>query len=177
MKYALEKIGLGGGTKLLEERVAETHIRRAGLDDVETMVQFRYRMFEDMGVSKSEEEIARFMEANRRYFSTAIPAETFLGWVAVSEETGESVATGGMSFFQRAPNFTSLDGREGYLLNMYTLPEWRQQGIAKGIVSAILEHARSIGIAVVRLHASSKGRPVYEKLGFIDAMSEMTLKF
>ena len=155
----------------------EYSIRRAGLGDLETLVQFRYEMFSDMGISKSGEEIERFMEANRNYFQISLLDETFFGWVAVVEDESEIVATGGMSFFYRAPNFGSLDGRDGYLLNMYTKPEWRGKGVATEIVKCILEHAQSIQLKVVRLHASNAGRPVYEKLGFIRQESEMVLRF
>ena len=130
-----------------------------------------------MGVSKSEEEIERFMVANRNYFKISLLDESFLGWVAVMENERDIVATGGMSFFHRAPNFGSLDGRDGYLLNMYTKPEWRGKGVATEIVKCVLEYARSIQLKAVRLHASNAGRPVYEKLGFIRQESEMVLRF
>ena len=58
---------------------------------------------------------------------------------------------------------------------MYTEPEHRRRGLARMIMMALLELCRESGWAVVHLHASSDGRPLYESLGF-QAANEMILK-
>ena len=62
------------------------------------------------------------------------------------------------------------------ILNVYTEPEFRKQGIARQIMSTILTWTREHGLRSVNLHASAEGRPLYEKLGF-EATNEMRLRF
>jgi GNAT superfamily N-acetyltransferase len=59
---------------------------------------------------------------------------------------------------------------------MYTEPEFRKRGIARQIMLAILAWLKEQGLRSVNLHASSEGRPLYEKLGF-ENTNEMRLKF
>jgi predicted acetyltransferase len=45
-------------------------------------------------------------------------------------------------------------------------PEYRGRGIAKALTLECMAEAKRRGIGVVALHASNKGRPVYERLGY-----------
>lgn len=55
-------------------------------------------------------------------------------------------------------------------MNVYTVPEWRDHGIASAIMQAILEYLHEIGVPVASLHATDAGRPIYERLGFAPPM-------
>lgn len=65
--------------------------------------------------------------------------------------------------------------RRGYLLNVYTEPDFRQRGLARVLVEAALHWCRASKIDFVTLHASEEGRSLYEKLGF-KAGNEMRIK-
>jgi GNAT superfamily N-acetyltransferase len=77
------------------------------------------------------------------------------------------VAAGTLALFVRPPYPGNLAGVEGYLLNMYTLPEWRQQGLATALLDAITAYAKARELGKVWLHASDEGRPLYERIGFV----------
>jgi GNAT superfamily N-acetyltransferase len=62
------------------------------------------------------------------------------------------------------------------ILNVYTEPEFRKQGIARQIMLTILAWVKKQGLRSVNLHASKQGRHLYEKLGF-EATNEMRLRF
>ena len=49
---------------------------------------------------------------------------------------------------------------------MYTDPEFRRQGIARRLMQTMIDWCRKEGFVRVDLHASDKGRPLYESLGF-----------
>jgi GNAT superfamily N-acetyltransferase len=51
-------------------------------------------------------------------------------------------------------------------MNIYVEPDQRRSGIASLLMNTVLDFARSKGAASVTLHASQKGRPLYEKMGF-----------
>jgi GNAT superfamily N-acetyltransferase len=67
------------------------------------------------------------------------------------------------------------NGREAYIMNMYTRPQWRGQGIATAIFRRLLEIARQKDCTRVALHALPPGRPIYEKEGFVVGDKEMRL--
>ena len=62
------------------------------------------------------------------------------------------------------------------ILNVYTEPEFRRQGVARRIMETILHWIRARGLRSAHLHASDEGRVLYEKLGFV-ATNEMRLRF
>jgi len=72
------------------------------------------------------------------------------------------------------PSPRNVDGREGYILNIYTVPSWRRRGVARAIMCAILDYVRERSIAVATLHATPDGRPLYEAFGF-QSTNEMRL--
>jgi GNAT superfamily N-acetyltransferase len=64
--------------------------------------------------------------------------------------------------------------RRGNILNVYTHPDYRQQGMARALMETALGWCRANRIGCVILHASADGRPLYEALGF-QATNEMRL--
>jgi ribosomal protein S18 acetylase RimI-like enzyme len=79
------------------------------------------------------------------------------------------VAGGGVgSIWQGPPGPGNPDGRRGYIYSMATNPEWRGRGIARGVVTALLDWFVAEGITAVDLHATAEGEPVYRALGFTD---------
>ena len=61
------------------------------------------------------------------------------------------------------------------MANMYTLPEFRKRGIASKILDYLVKEAFQREIEYISLEATSSGRTVYEKYGFISLTSEMQL--
>ncbi len=53
-----------------------------------------------------------------------------------------------------------------FILNVFTEPEFRRRGIARAVVSAMVDWCRAQGFHSVRLAASEAGRPLYQSLGF-----------
>lgn len=80
---------------------------------------------------------------------------------------GEVVASATLALFVRPPYPGNLTGREGYLLNMYTLPAHRRQGLAGALLDQMADYARGQQLGRVWLHASEEGRPLYERMGFV----------
>jgi GNAT superfamily N-acetyltransferase len=64
------------------------------------------------------------------------------------------------------------EGRQGTTVNVFTELQWRRRGIAGLLVQEIIVWSKSQQIDRLILHASDKGRSIYERLGFI-ASNEM----
>ena len=61
------------------------------------------------------------------------------------------------------------EGRQGTIINVFTEPEWRRRGIGSLLMKEITAWARSEDLERILLHASEEGRPVYQKLGFVES--------
>lgn len=85
----------------------------------------------------------------------------------MAEVDGEVVASATTALFVRPPYPGNLAGREGYLLNMYTLPAHRRQGLAGALLDQMADYAVAQQLGRVWLHASDEGRPLYERIGFV----------
>ena len=133
-------------------------VRRATVADIDRLVDLRVAFLRDAGRAGDETSLR---DAVREYLERAIPAGDVIVWVV--EDSGEIVATGAMTIYERM----SWDGvsREGYVLSMYTVPECRRAGIGSAIVDAMLEHARSEGLRLC-LIALDEARGIYERAGF-----------
>ncbi|MGG0288901.1 GNAT family N-acetyltransferase [Peribacillus butanolivorans] len=64
---------------------------------------------------------------------------------------------------------------EAYILNMYTIPEYRGKGLAKRMLKKCIDESRNSGVKRVWLHASKDGKHLYKKMGFTTKDSEMEL--
>jgi GNAT superfamily N-acetyltransferase len=147
-------------------------IRSATEADIPALVSLRRALFKSMGYQ--EPALTRVAQASSRYFATAIPQGEFRAWVA--EADSETVASGGLVIHAIPPTTYNLAGREGYIMNMYTRPEWRRQGIGAAILQAMLDYLREHDISLVSLHATPDGRRLYAQYGF-EPTNEMRLHF
>ena len=87
-----------------------------------------------------------------------------MSWVA--DVNGHAVASGGLVIRTAPPTIHNPRGMEGYVMSVFTAPEWRKQGMSRGIMNAIIDYLREKGISGVTLRATAQGRPLYLSLGF-----------
>ena len=73
------------------------------------------------------------------------------------------------------PTFSHPTGKRAHLMNVYTVKEWQRRGIARKMVSMLIEQAWERGATEISLDATKEGRPLYEKLGFTDSTEGMVL--
>jgi ribosomal protein S18 acetylase RimI-like enzyme len=144
--------------------------RRATVDDAELITQHRKAMFADMrdAPEPTLNEMGRHFEP---WVRRMIAEDKYVGWITSDED--RAIASAGLLILDWAPHFLDPAGEQrGYILNVFVEPEYRRQGLALMLTKECMDEARRRGIGVVALHASKKGRAVYEKLGFT-ASNEM----
>lgn len=61
-------------------------------------------------------------------------------------------------------------------MNMYTVLEYRRQGIAIYTLNLLVNDTRKQGVLQIALEATNMGRPLYERCGFVKIEDEMKLK-
>lgn len=147
-------------------------LRPASAADIPLLVELRLAQMQSMDRHDAA-QLADLSAASEAYFRAHLPDGSFRAWLV--EVEGLAAACGGLVIRQAPPTYHNLTGREGYIMGMYTRPEYRRRGLATAIMQTILDALRKEGIQRVTLRASYEGRPVYEKLGF-EPTSEMRLK-
>jgi GNAT superfamily N-acetyltransferase len=139
-------------------------VRLATVEDIPIILAQRRAMFQDMGtldLAALEAMEVRF----RPWVQQKMEQGEFFTWLA-EDDRGRVVAGAGLWVQEWAPTPHYLEGRRGYVLNVYTHPDYRRRGLARRLMLVIEAWCREHGIPVLTLHASPDGRPLYESLGF-----------
>ena len=139
-------------------------IRPATLEDAATIAAQRRAMFRDMGY-RDDRALDSMTEAFLPWVRRKMTAGEYLGWFAVSENA--SIAAGaGLWLMDWPPHMSGPGSRRGNILNVYTHPGFRRQGLARRLTQTAIECCRAQGTHTVILHASDEGRELYRGLGF-----------
>lgn len=154
-------------------------VRRASVADAPAIARHRAEMFRDMG-TLPDPLYENLVAATVQYLEELLPTEEYVGWVATPGEQPQVIAGGAGILNRRVPphpyrgsdDVTIAAGRQGIVLNVFTERPWRRRGVARLLMSELLDWAARRGLETVVLHASDEGRPLYELLGFI-ATNEM----
>ena len=146
-------------------------IRRATAQDAGIVAWHRARMFQDMGdVSDDAFEILRAKARAR--LKEWLDSGDYVGWLATPADQPEMVVGGAgvqlQPILPRPVNASTVgEGRQGTVVNVFTEPQWRRHGIAGLLMKEIITWSKDEHLDRLLLHASDKGRSVYERLGFI----------
>jgi GNAT superfamily N-acetyltransferase len=139
-------------------------VRPGSLKDAETIATHRRAMFHEMG-HRDEEALDVMTAAFLPWLRQRMTCAEYLAWVAVSPD--DSVVAGlGLWLMDWPPHMIGPGARRGNILNVYTEPPFRRQGIARRLMAVALDWCRVNGIRAVILHASADGLKLYEELGF-----------
>lgn len=112
--------------------------------------------------------------ALRDYYSRHMKDGTFVSWIALDGE--RIVGTSGMSFVEKPPYYGCPSGKLGLLSSMYTEKEYRRQGIARELLSRVVEEARNYGCGTIQITASDLGVLLYADFGFVRNENFMQFK-
>jgi GNAT superfamily N-acetyltransferase len=139
-------------------------VRRARVDDVPVIMHQRRAMFEAMHMG-TPEQLDRMDREIGQWLAPRLASEEYLGWFVVDAE-GSPQAGAGLWVIPWPPGPLDANQRRGYVLNVYTEPASRRYGLARLLLTTILDWCQAEGLITVSLHASIAGRPLYESLGF-----------
>ena len=128
-------------------------------------------MFKASG--RSDELLAPMFQPFADWLEPLLRAGTYFGWMTSSE--GVEIGGLGMMVIDWPPHpLHPLQASRGYILNVFVEPDHRGRGIAKALMDLAMSEARQRGLQHMILHATTMGRPMYEKLGWA-ATSEMSI--
>jgi GNAT superfamily N-acetyltransferase len=149
----------------------EIIIRLASLDDMPYIIRHRREMFAEMGLGTAQSR-AQMDSHFDTWLRPRLETGDYIGWMACDAD--EVIAGAGLWLIDWLPPPDGFGGRLPYVCNVYTEQGYRRQGLARKLMTVVLEYCKENGYPRVRLHASEFGRPLYQELGF-DQTNEMQL--
>jgi GNAT superfamily N-acetyltransferase len=147
-------------------------IREARPQELAIVIRHRRRMYEDMGHTDPV-QLADMERASTQFFGHHFAAGTYRGWFA--EIDGLVVAGGGVLILPFQPQMYNTRPERPWIVNMFTEPEHRRQGLARLLLEEMVAWCRRESFSLVWLHASDEGRSVYTTMGF-QPSNEMRLR-
>lgn len=147
--------------------------KKATLTDLEILTETRIEVLRAANRLSDDVDMSEVKKQTFEYYQNALRTNTHLAYLIFDEEV--FVGTGGISYFQVMPTYHNPTGKKAYIMNMYTNPDYRRQGIAFKTLDLLITDAREKGITSISLEATDMGRPLYEKYGFRKMNDEMEL--
>lgn len=135
--------------------------KRLTENDLPDFIELRITQLREEGATEDIDLIPSLNDYYKRHLADG----TFVSWLAV--DGGRIVGTSGMSFVEKPPYFGCPSGRIGLLSSMFTQKEYRRKGIAKELLSRVVEEARKYGCGAVHITASDMGVYLNEDFGFV----------
>lgn len=138
--------------------------------DLDTFIEMRINQLREEGAKEDMD----LKPALQDYYNRHLADGTFVSWLAVDGE--KIVGISGMSFVEKPPYFRCPSGKMGLLSSMFTSEEYRRQGIAKELLSKVVNEAREYGCGTVQITASDMGVFLYRDFGFVENGNFMQYK-
>ena len=144
--------------------------RRLTENELDTFINMRINQLREEG---AKEEID-LVPALKDYYTRHMADGTFVSWLAFDGD--DIIGTSGMSFVEKPPYFGCPSGRIGLLSSMFTNPNYRRKGIAKELLSRVVNDARDYGCETIQITASDMGVKLYTDFGFVHKGNLMQYK-
>ena len=128
--------------------------------ELDVFIEIRINQLREEGATENID----LRPALKDYYNRHMADGTFVSWIAMDGNT--IIGTSGMSFVEKPPYFGCPNGRIGILSSMFTSSQYRRKGIAKELLSRVVQEAKEYGCGVVQITASDMGVLLYTDFGF-----------
>ncbi|MCR5072222.1 MAG: GNAT family N-acetyltransferase [Clostridiales bacterium] len=151
-------------------------VKRASLDELETLMEWRMRVLAEVFSDSKRPDWEAIKKNNEEYYKEHLADGTHTACFVLNEDDGESIGCGGICYQREMPSPDNLTGTNGYLMNIYTLPEYRGQGVGRKIIEFLISDAKERGTEKIYLESSVGAKHLYEEIGFSDMQDYMKLE-
>lgn len=134
--------------------------RKLAVKELDVFIDMRINQLREEG---ADEDID-LKPALRDYYERHMADGSFVAWIALDDD--KIIGTSGMSFVEKPPYFSCPNGKIGLLSSMFTSRTYRRQGIAKELLSRVVNEAKTYGCRAIQITASDMGVLLYTDFGF-----------
>lgn len=139
--------------------------RRICKNETDSLVKMRLLYLREDFCDASDEQFAKIAENLPAYFEKHIDTDLF---AFGAFDNGEIVSSALLLVVEKPCNPRFITGKTGDIFNVYTLPEYRRQGIAMKLMKLLMDCAKEIDLDFVELKATKDGCHLYKRLGFVE---------
>ena len=147
--------------------------KKSTIADIDELVRTRMIVLRASNKLSDDVDMSVVEQESYEYYKRALETGEHIAYLVY--DNGTFIGAGGVSFYQVMPTYHNPTGKKAYIMNMYTSPEYRRQGIAIHTLDLLVKDARELGVSQIALEATDMGRPLYEKYGFVKMEDEMEL--
>ena len=147
--------------------------KKAAIEDIEELVRTGIIVLRAANKLSDDVDMSNVGQESCAYYKRALATGEHIAYLVYDNE--KFIGAGGVSFYQVMPTYHNPSGKKAYIMNMYTAPEYRRQGIAFHTLDLLVRDAKEQGVSQIALEATDMGRPLYEKYGFVKMEDEMEL--
>jgi GNAT superfamily N-acetyltransferase len=142
--------------------------------DIDALADLRYRLCTDNAPANSVQDNEDFISAFRAVLPDIADQSSLVHFVAESEY--RIVATLSIVKVNKLPHPRDMRGQWGYLTNVYTLPDYRNQGIGSRLLAVAKNWAEFEQLELLIVWPSDRSFPFYERAGFQREAGPLVLK-
>jgi GNAT superfamily N-acetyltransferase len=132
--------------------------------DLDLLVEHRLSMWRELRPEFTR-KIDRSKAYTRRWIKQKLTDRELIGFVARAPD-GRVAGSGCIWLREEPPRANNPLHVVPYLMSMYTVKEFRRQGVAKEVLRRALKWSRDHHHERMVLHASDHGKHLYEEFGF-----------
>jgi N-acetylglutamate synthase-like GNAT family acetyltransferase len=136
-------------------------------DDLNLFINLRLDFLSDINKEMTEKNKGIIIESLKQYFLKHFMKDEFIG--IICEYNEHIISTAFLAITEKPANYHFINGKIGTLLNVFTYPEYRKNGISTNIMKIILEEAKKQNISEIDLIATEDGEKMYKKFGFSES--------
>ena len=138
----------------------EIEYRKLSEKELDVFIEMRINQLREEGAKEDIDLKPALLDYYKRHMKDG----TFVSWLAL--DGNNIIGTSGMSFVEKPPYFGCPSGKIGLLSSMFTNPNYRRNGIAKELLSRIVNEAKQYGCGTIQTTASDMGVKLYTDFGF-----------
>ena len=138
----------------------EIEYRKLSEKELDVFIEMRINQLREEGAKEDIDLKPALLDYYKRHMKDG----TFVSWLAL--DGNNIIGTSGMSFVEKPPYFGCPSGKIGLRSSMFTNPNYRRNGIAKELLSRIVNEAKQYGCGTIQITASDMGVKLYTDFGF-----------
>lgn len=143
----------------------EIKIRRAELPELSLIMEWRMRVLREVFCLPEDTDMTELYSENEQYYREHLQDGTHTAVFAYEGET--IIGCGGICYQTEMPSPDNPNGKCGYLMSIYTLPEYRRMGVGREIVSFLIKDAQLKNVKKLSLESSEMAEKLYQSTGFL----------
>ena len=150
-------------------------IRKATNIDLDELIKIRIAYLKEDYGNISPQQIIGLRKQLPEYYINHIEKDMI---AYIAEENNEIISSVFLVIIEKPSNPTFMSGKIGNILNVYTKPQYRKQGIARQLLKLVIDESKGMNLAYLELKSTKEGFNLYKKLGFIEEQSSyIPMKF